>query len=502
MSGTEEAVHPFWSPDSRFLGFFAQNKLKKVDVFGGPPQTLCDAPGFGHGGAWNRDGVIVFGSGMDALRRVSSAGGAPTAVTALAPTEFSHRYPHFLPDGHRFLYFNMFPEREKRAVHLATLGVQPQSKDHKRILTGSSMAAYSGTPSGPGRLLFEREGTLMAQPFDLEKLELSGEPFPVAQQIGGIVVRVGWAAFSASSTGTLVYRSGGGARSQLVWFDRAGKSLGVIGSPGEWQGFKLSPDERRIAAERREQDNVDIWVHELARNTPTRFTFHPAADGFPVWSPDGARIVFASVREGQQDFYVKASSGASEEELLLKSNDFKLPTDWSPDGRHILYSALAGKPRNDVWVLPLEGERKPFPFLETEFNESFGRFSPNGKWIAYASNASGRYEVYVRGFPKSGGQWMVSNSGANRPRWRRDGKELFYLTPDRKLMVVEVNAAGATFEVGQPRALFQTSAADLPNYVDLYDVTAGGKRFLVNTALEDATASPITVVQNWAAGGK
>ncbi len=474
-----------------------------MDVSGSPPQTLCDAPGLPGGGAWNRDGVIVFCSGIrDPLRRASSAGGAPTAVTALDSAEFSHRYPHFLPDGRHFLYFNVLAEQAKSGVYVATLGAKPQSKDHKRVLSGFSMAAYSEAPSGLGRLLFEREGTLMAQSFDLEKLELSGEPFPVAHQVGGTPAQAGWAAFSTSSTGMLVYRTGGGARRQLVWFDRAGKSLGALGSPGEWHDFKLAPDEKRIAATRREQGNTDIWVHELARHTGARFTFHSAFDGYPVWSPDGARIVFASNREGISNLYLKASSGASEEELLLKSNESKYPTDWSPDGRHLLYWSLAGKTGHDLRVLPFEGERKPVPFLQTEFTELFGRFSPDGKWIAYASDESGRYEVHVRGFPKSGGKWQVSNGGGSRPRWRRDGKELFYLTADAKLMAVEVKAAGATLEAGQPRELFQTSAANLAFYTDLYDVTGDGKRFLVNSALEETAAAPITVVENWAAGGK
>ncbi len=498
LVGTEEATFPFWSPDSRFLAFFAQNKLKKVDVTGGPPQTLCNAEGTGRGGTWNRDGTIVFGAGArDRLRRVPAAGGAPAPITTLdSQTELSHRWPQFLPDGRHFLYWLYTTDREKSAVVLATLDDKPDSKDRKRLLARGSLTVYSA-----GHMLFEREETLMAQLFDASRLEFRGEPFPVAQQVGQQVGSQGWWAFSASPDGTLAYRTGGGAKSQLAWFDRAGKELGRLGQPEEQTNPRLSPDQKRVAVGRREsQAAPDIWLLDLTRETSTRFTFHPAIDGFPLWSPDGGRIVFASGREGPYNLYQKVSSGAANEEPLLKSNETKNPTDWSSDGRFLLYQAIGAKTAYDLWALPLDGDRKPFPVLQTEFSETLGQFSPDGRWIAYQSTESGTAHVYVQGFPKSGGKFQVSTTGGGRPRWRRDGKELYYLSTDRKMMAVDVKATAATFEVGRPRELFQTRAATTPFYIHNYDVAADGQRFLINTALEAEGPPPMTVVMNWARG--
>ncbi len=262
--------------------------------------------------------------------------------------------------------------------------------------------------------------------------------------------------------------------------------------------MNLAPDGRRLAIARQDsQDPSDIWVLDLDRKTETRFTFQPQFDSWPVWSPDGGRILFGSSRTSTVDLYLKPSSGASEEELLLKSGDVKYPSDWSQDGRHILYNAQSARTASDLWVLPLEGERKPFVFLQTEFNEVGGQFSPDGKWIAYSSTESSRYQVYVQGFPKSGGKWQLSTTGGIRPRWRRDGRELFYLGLDRKLMAVEVKPTGATFQAGQPHELFQTSAVNAPPHTNVYSVTADGQRFLINSTPEAAAVAPITVVLNW-----
>jgi len=494
LAGTEDAAFPFWSPDNRFLAFFAQGKLKKVDVSGGPPQTLCDATTPGRGGAWNREGVILFVAGGSApLRRVPAAGGVPSPVTTLdSQTELSHRWPHFLPDGRRFLYWRRTTDREKNGVVVASLDDKPDSKDRKRLLAGDSMAVYSA-----GHLLFEREGTLMAQPFDASKLAFGGEPFPVVQQVMG-GSPPGWVAFSASPGGTLAYRTGVGGKSQLAWFDRTGKEVGRVGPPEYHSSPRLSPDGKRVAVTRRDAQGADLWLLDLARDTSTRFTFHPAIEGFPTWSPDGSRVVFASLRDGPFNLYQKASSGSADEEPLLKTGEGKFPVDWSSDGRFVLYQATFPKTSLDLWALPLEGDRKPIPLVQTEFTELQGQFSPDGRWIAYSSNASALEQVYVQGFPKPGGKFQVSTTGGIRPRWRRDGKELFYMTPDRKLMAVEVKATAATFEPGRPRELFQTRAVTASPVFSVYDVSADGQRFLINTALEAEGPAPMTVVVNWA----
>ncbi len=498
LPGTDQAMFPFWSPDSRFLAFFSQGKLKKVDVSGGPPQTLCDAAAPGRGGSWNREGNIIFtGGSADPLRRVPASGGVPTALTTLDPAaERSHRWPHFLSDGRRFLYWVQGTDLEKSGIFLGSLEDKPDSKERRRILTGASMGVHSA-----GHLLFAREGILMAQPFDAEKAQLSGEPFPVAQQVGQMGGHPGWFAFSASPGGTLAYRTGGGVKTQLAWFDRAGKQLSTVGAPEDQLALDLSPDHKRVAVSRRDaQGQSDLALLDLTRDTSARFTFDPGNDNTPVWSPDGSRIVFSSSRQGGFHLYQKASSGAAGEELLLKSGPFTIPTDWSSDGRFILYLIQGGKTGYDLWVLPLEGDRKPFPYLQTEFNEYLGQFSPDGHWVAYSSTESTTPQIYVQGFPKSGAKFMVSINGGQRPRWRRDGKELFYLTLDRKMMAVEIKTTATNVEAGKPRELFQTRAVSAFPGFHVYDVTADGQRFFINTDLEAEGPPPMTVVMNWARG--
>ncbi|MBI3664831.1 MAG: PD40 domain-containing protein [Acidobacteria bacterium] len=420
-------------------------------------------------------------------------------TTLDSTTELNHRWPQFLPDGRHFLYWLMTTDREKRGVVLASLDDKPDSKDRKRLLAGSSMAAYSA-----GHLLFERESALMAQPFDAARLQFHGEAFPVAQQVAQLGGTQGWAAFSVSPDGTLTYHTGGGIKTQLAWFDRSGRELSRLGQPEEQTHPRISPDQKRVAVDRSDAHGPnDIWLLDLAQDKSTRFTFHPATDNSPAWSPDSSRIVFASTRDGLSNLYQKASSGAANEEPLLKSTEAKYPTDWSSDCRFILYQAIHSKTGLDLAVLPLEGPEaapgKPIPFLQTEFNETLGQFSPDTHWIAYWSNESTPAQVYVQGFPKSGGKFQVSTNGGGWPRWRRDGKELYYLGPDRKMMAVEVKATATAFETGRPRELFQTRAGSLAApFIPIYDVTADGQRFLINCALEAEGPPPITVVMNWA----
>jgi Tol biopolymer transport system component len=357
------------------------------------------------------------------------------------------------------------------------------------------MAMYSA-----GHLLFERDGVLMAQLFDTRRLERQGAPFPVVEQVGPVPLRFGWWAFSTSDE-TIVYGSGFGSSTQLAWFTRAGNEAGRLGSADYQVAPRLSPDQKRVAVARRDpQGHLDIWLYDLGRDALTRLTsFQPGINSGPVWSPDSSRIVFNSNRNTIWDLYLKASSGAGTEELLLSSSESKLATDWSSDDRFLLYSSLAPKNKYDLWVVPLQGDRKPVPILQTEFNELHGQFSPNVHWIAYQSDQSGRPEVYVQAFPTSGGAVTVSTGGGERPRWRSDGKELFYLSPDRKMMAVDVNTTATPFEPGHPRELFQTHVANMPFLVPAYDVTPDGQRFLIQIDADEAKGPrPLTVIMNWA----
>lgn len=492
LAGTEDSSFPFWSPDSRFIGFFSKGKLRKIEVTGGPAQTLCDAPD-PRGGTWNADGVIVFApKGADVLYRVPAGGGTPVPLTTLDTSrkEISHYHPRFLPDGRHFLYLASSPQRESAGIYVSSL----DKHEPKRLVSTDASAEYAP----PGYLFFLRERTLMAQGFDADKLALRGEPFSVAEQVDRLGGGARFALFSVSQTGVLTYRTGFSDSSQLTWFDREGKPLETVGPTGGYNSPWLSPDEKRVAFGRQEPEGggFDIWLLEIARGNLNRFTFDPAIDQSPIWSPDGSRIVFSSDREGVLNLYQKAASGAGNDEALLKSDYPKNPNDWSADGRFILYQT-----GTDLWILPLSGEQKPFPFLQTEFTEGWARFSPDGKWIAYNSNESGTWQVYVQSFPASGGKWMISTDGGAQPQWRRDGKELFYISSNRKLMAVDVTGNGSTFEAGVPKPLFdlrlQTPA--LPGPRNYYIAAADGKRFLVTSVSEERVTTPTTVVMNWTA---
>jgi len=504
LAGTEDAIGAFWSPDGRFLAFFAQGKLKKIDASGGPPLTLVDSvPSSTGAGAWSRDDVILFHfTSGGPLYRVSASGGAPAPVTKLDAErgELAHIYPFFLPDRRHFLYFARATTTGgptgDGAVRVGSLDSKEESK---LLLQGGANAKYA-----QGHLLFLRESTLMAQPFDAGRLKLTGDAAPLVDRvvIGGPSGRAG--AFAVSETGVLAYqRSGEDVRSQLVWFDRKGNQLATVGDKEDQVGLELSPDGRRAAVSILDpaRNTRDIWIYEIARGLRTRFTFDPADELELVWSPDGSRIVFASRRKGLLDLHQRASSGADTEDVVLADKLDKYPMSWSADGRFITYyNGGQSSPRTgrDLWVLPLFANRKPTTFLQTASHEMSGRFSPDGRWLAYASDESGRFEVYVRPFPGPGGQWQVSAGGGTEPRWRRDGKELFYLDADNKLTAATVNGQGSAFEVGVVRPLFEVRpriALYLNHLAPNYDVAADGQRFLVNTVVEQTT--PIDVVVNW-----
>jgi Tol biopolymer transport system component len=502
LPGTEGGASPFWSPDSRFIGFFAQGKLKKIDVAGAPPLTVCDANG-AFGGTWNRDGIILFApnQGTSGLFRVSAAGGAPTPVTTLdaAKKERAHLSPWFLPDGRRFLYVAMAPT----TVYVGSL----DAAERIPLLASDSKAIYAD-----GYLLFIRQGTLLAHSFDSAQLRTKGESFPVAENVINNPILAG-GVFSASTTGVLAYRSGGlldqpNARTQLTWVDRAGKALGSVARPGPYRNPELSPDGARVAlnAVDSQSGTQDLWLAELATGVASRLTFDRGNDTYPVWSPNGRRIVFASDREGGvPHLYQKRVDGVGVEEPVVKSSLNMLPYSWSPDGRFLAYRTPVNG-RNQIGIVPLVGEQTLHWFDPTGFAQYNGQVSPDGRWLAYASDESGRLEVYVQSFPApGGGRWQISKDGGLFPRWRRDGRELFYYADDGRLMAVPLRST-TTLDVGDPVPLFEAHMLNGPaisaGLRHQYDVARDGQRFLLNVPLEDAATPSITVVLNWAAGLK
>jgi Tol biopolymer transport system component len=518
LAGTEDAVAPFWSPNSRVIAFVAGGKLKRIEASGGPVIEICDAlapiPG-----TWNRDEVILFTT-SGSLSRVAAAGGTPAPVTALDSKagELSVAFPFFLPDGRHFLYA---VTGGAGGVYVGSL----DSTDRTRLIERASNAQYA-----QGYLLFLRDTTLMAQPFNPTHLALTGEAIPLAEQVVSIPAPSSGSAgaFTVSDTGVLVFQAGATGTSRLVWFDRAGKQTGALGDQASYgtvssrrgtrvaggsAAVALSPDGRHAAVNVLDASRSasDVWVFDVARGFRTRFTLDSADEGVPIWSkPDGSSVVFRSARKGHQDLYLKElSSAAGTEEELLADRFDKVPESWSPNGRYLLYY-IAGPTippnQNDVWVLPLFGDRKPSPFLQSPFTESASQFSPNGRWVAYQSDASGRDEVYVVRFPGADRKTQISTAGGRQPRWRRDGKEIFFLAASAtsgpvtgasyqaKMMAATVTADDTRFEVGTVKSLFDVRVGPL----GVYDVSQQDGRFLVNT-VEELTGDPLTIVVNWPA---
>jgi serine/threonine protein kinase len=494
MPGTDEATYPFWSPDSRYIAYFAQGKLKKIPASGGPAQTICDVP-VGNGGSWNRDDVILFspsGAGT-AIQRVSAAGGVPADV---AKREGVSLFPAFLPDGRHFLYVIGGGSVGQNGVYLSSL----DGKENRRILPDLSSVTLAA-----GRLLFIRENTLMGQPFDAASGQARGEAYPVAEGVSFITLP-NFAPVTASEAGVLVYESGGEASgNQIAWYDRSGKLLVAVGAPGRVLDPAISPDEKTVAFRRARGTVGDLWLWDLTRGVEQRFTASDSFNAQPSWSPKGDRIAFHSTRGGGVfNLYQKAASGTGRDELLLANGNQKGVSQWSRDGRYIVYQENDPKTKADIWVLPMDGrtERKPVPFLRSEFNELQGQLSPDGHWMAYTSDESGQREVYARPFPAAEGQWKISIAGGEQPRWRGDGKELFFWGADGKMMAVPVKiVAGASpsFEAGTPQPLFEAHVTRSPsNTLFEYDVSADGKRFLLVTDARAASAPSLTVVSNWA----
>ncbi|HEY3123954.1 MAG TPA: hypothetical protein VGK70_07790, partial [Thermoanaerobaculia bacterium] len=419
------------------------------------------------------------------LYRVSAAGGAPVRLTELVKeqNEGAHLFPEFLPDGRHVVFYVLGGEKDGIVV------TPLDSREKKLLIPHAWRAAYAS----PGFLLFLREETLMAQPFDAAHSRLSGEPVPIAE-------KADWH-FSAAGNGILAYRAGASDVRQLRWFDRSGRELAKVGRPGDYLEPSLSPDGTRVAVGVGTWTPVgDVWLLELARGSLSRWTSHPTDDLTPVWSPDGREIVFGSNRKGRFDLYKKDAGGTGAEELIFQSSGDKFPSDWSRDGKWVLYHTVDPKTKADLWALPMSGERKPTPFLQTEFNETNALFSPDGRWVAYNSDESGTPETYVRPFPPAGGKWQISTQGGVQPAWRSDGKELYYLALDGKIMAVEIKP-GDVFAAGLPVPLFESGLRPegLTESRSSFVVTPDGQRFLVNTNAEEAARVPITVVVHWTA---
>jgi eukaryotic-like serine/threonine-protein kinase len=435
--------------------------------------------------------------------QVSAAGGGASPLTTIDPSrkERNHVLPFFLPDGRHFLYLRASTSPENSGAYVGSVNTKPEDQNSKRVLATTYAPAYvPSSDSDSGQVLFMRQGTLMAQPFDADRLELSGEAVPIAEQVGSYL---DYGFFSASNNGVLVYRSDAGQIYQLTWLDQQGKVLATVAEPDRYNSLALSPDGRRIAVSRTNPENTpnwDVWLLDVGRNTSTRLTYEQVRATFPVWSADGSSVIFDSVREGDVNLYLKLVNGAGDERLLLNAGpEFKYATNSSRDGRFLLYTVENAKTKSDLWVLPLNGDRKPVPFLRTEFNERSGQFSPDGQWIAYTSDESGRDEIYVRdfssgsaqGFLNAAGKWLISKGGGTDPRWRGDGKELFYVATDGKLMSVDISAK-PMFKAGAPRPLFQLPAGFMAG-----DVTADGRRFLIGVPVAQSSSVPFTVVLNW-----
>jgi Tol biopolymer transport system component len=491
LAGTEGALRPIWSPDSRFVAFVAGGKLRKVDISGGPPQTICDAP-TGADGSWSSEGVILFdGRGPDPIWRVPATGGVAKPEVEVEPAKgvTGAGWPEFLPDGRHFLYVvDSQAAAESSTLMVKTLG----ASDGRELLKTGSRVLYAA----PGYLLYVREQTLVAQPFDPAALKLTGEPIPLGEGVG--VGSLGLASFSVSPTGVLAYRAGPYEGRQLVWFDRAGKETPALEEPGGYHDAWLSPDGRRLAfALSRGSEGADIWIRDVARGVTSRFTFDSASEGDPVWAPDGSRLVYAAQRKAV-DLMMKDAAGTREAEVLLESAEDKYPSEWSRDGKHLLFVSRGKDTSFDLWALPMAGERKPFPVAKTRFAEAFGTFSPDARYVTYPSNESGRFEVYVQEFPEARNKWQVSTKGGTQPFWSGSGREIFYRAPDGRVMTIPVKTAAA-FEAGVPQPLFQARFAGVIARAH-FRPTPDGQRFLVLAPLRQEAVAPTTVVLNWTSG--
>jgi Tol biopolymer transport system component len=506
LPGTEDAWSPFWSPDSRHLAFAVERTLKRIDVAGGLPQTICVSPRLVGIGDWNVNGDIVFGTrGVGGLSRVPANGGAVTEITAidLARGETFHSFPSFLPDGKRFVYVRNSSNTDLQGIYLGEFDAKPEDQPLTRLLPAVMGPVRVVNGARGRRILYLRDGTLVAQPFDVERLQLAGDPITVAERIGS---SGSFGFVAASDNDVLAYRVGEATLinyHQLTWLDRKGETTGIVGDvrpvSSNPAAVALSPDATKAIVVISPTPTGDLWLLEFARSIFTRLTFDPGPDLQPVWSPDGRRVAFRSSRNRVGDLYVKDVSGSSEETALVQLPGLETPTDWSRDGKFLLFSLSSQSISGDLWVRPMTGPTEPVRLLDTPYEEVGGRFAPDGRSVAYTSNESGRPEVYIRPFtvgadgkPALGPKWQVSNEGGVVPKWRGDGKELYYRRPDGSLMAVDVTVTRDDVRTALPRALFT-----LPPTLVNWDVTGDGQRFLVSRPITPPSTEPISVVVNW-----
>ena len=486
LAGTDDASFPFWSPDSRSLGFFAQGKLRIIDASGGAVQTLADAPQ-PRGAAWGADGTILFTpSPTSALLRIPAAGGTPSQAIGQEKADSfalagSPRWPAFLPDGRHFIFFRFASDSRggpRGNIHLGAL----DSQQDTILVATDDRGQYAS-----GHLAFVRDGNLMTQSFDEKKLKLAGNPVPIAEQVRGN--DLGAAAFSLSSDGKLVFAGGQSTTLDLAWYDRSGKKGDIIDS-GTFQDAHISPDGKRVSAARADAGgHLEIYIYDLVRGTKSQFSFSQSRDDDPVWSPDGNTIVFDSGRNGKIDLYTRPANGARQEELLYHDDLDKYPSSWSSDGKYIAYEGLSNG-HFDLWVMPMFGDRKPYPFLQEKYNIRYPVFSPDAKWIAYTSYEAGHGQVYVVAFPKPGGKFLVGDGIG--PVWSRNGKEVLYVDDHSRIASVEATAHGDSVELGRPQILFPTQ----PVGPGLFEVSADGNHFLMMQAPLQNSPS-LTLVVNW-----
>jgi Tol biopolymer transport system component len=485
LPGTENCRRPIWSPDSRYVAFFntAENKLMRVPVAGGPPMSVCEFQS-GSDGAWGTAGMILFDATFtDSLHVVPAGGGTPVAASSFDRErgDTGHGWPMFLPDGRHFLFLAL-RSGGSNEIRLGELG----TFETVTLTEADSRMEYLP----PGFLVYEKEGTLLAHPIDPESGRLTGDPFPLADGIGS---SGSLAHFSGSNNGTLIYTGQEEEALQVVWVTREGYDAGTVTERGDQGNMALSPDEKVIALDVNIEGNTDIWLIDLERNVRSRFTFAPTPDLTPLWSPDGSRIVWASAREGSFDLHVKNASGTGQARLLVKAPAQEFPTDWYDDT--ILVTVFDGQ--LDVAAYTL-GDTALVPLFDSNFDEGTGVFSPDGKYIAYRSDETGRNEVFISTYPIGGGKWLVSQSGGSQPQWRSDGRELFYMGPDRALMRVDITL-GPPLRIGQPRRLFITSVPTGTNDRNTWAPSADGQSFLINSIGEGRRVTPATLILNWTA---
>jgi eukaryotic-like serine/threonine-protein kinase len=487
LLGTEGAYSPFWSPDSKSIAFFAEGKLRRIDLSGLTATTICDTPGPGRGGTWTNDGRILFAALATAILQVSALGGMPSPLTKLdaANGDAAHYWPQALPGGN-FLYLAQSAKPDGSGIYAASLANPNQ---RVALETTDTNAIY-----GSGYLLWMRGTTLMAQPFDSRKLKLTGDAAPLADPVGKSAI-TGRMNVAASSNGLLLYSASGS--NQLTWLDPTGKPSGTLGEPNDYIIFRISLDGRRVAAAIGNPTRADLWLLDVERNVASRFTFTGAGHSDPVWSPDGRTILF----RWRNAIFRKDASGAGEEQRVEQSAALQSPTDWSRDGRLILFNQFSPGSGTGLWVLPVTSDGNasgaPQAYLHTQFNEQEGQFSSetNPRWVAYTSNESGQREVYVQAFPQARGNFQISSGGGRFPRWGPGARELFYVSPNDKLMAVDLKPGKDSLEPSAPRELFPLPTPTI-NFIP-YDVTADGERFLVQAPPQQA--SPLSVIVNWPA---